>query len=184
MTLKKPLIKYSKRKTVAISVDNTGQVIVRAPKNACINDLDSYLLKHSDWIIKRQKKVLENQAKLYSLDYNPEEINTYKQEARKGFEKTASEYAKKLKLPYKKLRLSGASKRWGSCSSKGNINLNWKLYFTSKEIQEYVIVHELMHLRHMNHSKRFWKAVAEVIPDYKKRIKELKQQEYLLLLSN
>ncbi len=65
--------------------------------------------------------------------------------------------------------------RWGSCSSKHNINLNWKLIMMPEEILNYVVVHELAHLKQMNHSKAFWEEVEKVLPDYKKQKEWLKQ---------
>lgn len=64
--------------------------------------------------------------------------------------------------------------RWGSCSSKGNLNFNWRLVMAPIEVLDYVVVHELCHLKEMNHSKAFWALVEEILPDYKKRRKWLR----------
>jgi len=70
--------------------------------------------------------------------------------------------------------------RWGSCSSKKNLNFNWRLIMAPIEIIDYVVAHELSHLKHMNHSAAFWKTVGETISDYKERKKWLKDNSYLL----
>jgi len=70
--------------------------------------------------------------------------------------------------------------RWGSCSRKGNINLNWKLITAPLYVLDYVIVHELSHLKKMNHSKRFWSLVESIIPDYKAYRKWLKENGHSL----
>ncbi|NLI93882.1 MAG: M48 family metallopeptidase [Peptococcaceae bacterium] len=77
-------------------------------------------------------------------------------------------YSKLLNIPYKKLKIKDQKTRWGSCSNKGNINLNWRIIMAPNQVVAYVIIHELSHLRFMNHSKDFWKLVEQHLPDYKK----------------
>ena len=67
--------------------------------------------------------------------------------------------------------------RWGSCSSAGNVNFNYQLYYLSDELLDYVVVHELAHRRHMDHSKEFWSEVARYCPDYRARRKQLKEYQ-------
>ena len=74
-----------------------------------------------------------------------------------------------------KLRLSSAGTRWGSASADGSIRLNWRLIHLSMEMIDYVVVHELSHLRHMDHSPRFWDVVASVMPDHAERRAALKR---------
>lgn len=73
------------------------------------------------------------------------------------------------------VRISKARTRWGSCSSNGNIALNWRLAMAPPEILDYIIVHELVHLKHPNHSRAFWAEVGRILPDYKARKQWLKQ---------
>ncbi|MBU0727650.1 M48 family metallopeptidase, partial [Patescibacteria group bacterium] len=70
--------------------------------------------------------------------------------------------------------------RWGSCSDRKNLNFNWKLIMAPIEIIDYVVVHEMCHLKQMNHSSKFWNLVAEKMPDYKELRKWLKDNRYLL----
>ncbi len=81
---------------------------------------------------------------------------------------------KYFKKPIHSIVLKNLHSRWGSCSSKGNINLSTRLLFAPEEVQDYVIIHELAHLVEMNHSPRFWKLVADAMPDYKMKEKWLK----------
>jgi predicted metal-dependent hydrolase len=83
--------------------------------------------------------------------------------------------AKKHNLGPKKVRISSARTRWGSCSTSGTISLTWRLVMAPPEVIDYVIVHELAHIKHPNHSKDFWDTVAALMPDYKKHINWLKQ---------
>ena len=71
------------------------------------------------------------------------------------------------------VKISGAKKRWGSCSSRKSLNFSWRLIMASEDIIDYVIVHELAHLTQMNHSRKFWAIVESMLPDYRDRKKEL-----------
>lgn len=76
-------------------------------------------------------------------------------------------YAKKYSFEYNRISIKNQKTRWGSCSSKKNLNFNWKLILTTNDCLDYVVVHELCHLRQMNHSKKYWASVGEIMPDYK-----------------
>lgn len=81
--------------------------------------------------------------------------------------KRLKELAQKLGVRYKKVQVKDVKSRWGSCSSKGTISLNWRLIMAPSEVIDYVLIHELAHIVHPNHSKYFWKYVATFCPDYK-----------------
>lgn len=95
-------------------------------------------------------------------------INRFKEQAKKIFRVKAEFYAKVMNVSYKNITIKEQKTRWGSCSSLGNLNFNWKLVMMPEVIVDYVVVHELSHLKFMNHSKEFWKEVEKVLPDYKK----------------
>ncbi len=84
-----------------------------------------------------------------------------------------------VQKPIQSVRLKNNSSNWGSCSSKGNINLSTRLLFAPDEVVDYVIIHELTHLIHQNHSANFWKRVEMAMPDYKNKEKWLKQNSHL-----
>ena len=86
-------------------------------------------------------------------------------------------------LSYKRVTFRNQKTRWGSCSSAKNLNFNWRLVMAPIEIIDYVVVHELCHLRYMNHSAAFWKLVGEAVEDYKERRKWLKENSYLLSIN-
>jgi predicted metal-dependent hydrolase len=75
--------------------------------------------------------------------------------------------SKKHNLQFSKIKLTNNKTKWGSCNSKGVLSFNWRLIFATKEVLDYLIVHEMSHLTHMNHSKKFWNLVEEIYPDYK-----------------
>jgi predicted metal-dependent hydrolase len=90
----------------------------------------------------------------------------YCDEARRLFGERLDLYAPRMNVSYNAFALSSAGTRWGSCTVEGNIRLNWRLIHYPLALIDYVVVHELAHLREMNHSARFWAAVGEVYPDY------------------
>ena len=97
-------------------------------------------------------------------------------EAWRIFSERLNFYAEKLQVRFKRFCLSSTTSRWGSCDSKGTIRLSWYLICFSLEIIDYVVVHELSHLREMNHSPRFWQTVQSVLPEFKEVRKQLRLQ--------
>ena len=106
--------------------------------------------------------------------YNSEEINAILMEAKEKLPLLVGRYAKEMDVSYEKVFVKAQKTRWGSCSSKGNINLNCLLMNVPAYVRKYVIVHELAHRKEMNHSERFWKVVADEIPEYQKAVRWLK----------
>ncbi len=98
-----------------------------------------------------------------------------KKQAKVLFEERLQHFAPLLDVRWQKLSLSSASTRWGSARTDGHIRLNWRLIHLPVSQIDYVVVHELAHLREMNHSPRFWETVGEVMPDYAQRRKALRQ---------
>ena len=93
----------------------------------------------------------------------------------KIFRQKLNEFAGQMNVHFNMVRIKNVKTIWGSCSSKKNLNFNFKLFFLPEALIDYVFVHELAHLKHMNHSKAFWSEVEKQIPDYKKRREELKR---------
>ena len=91
--------------------------------------------------------------------------------------KRAEELSPLLQVSYNRLSIRGQKTRWGSCSQRGNLSFNWKLIMAPEPVIDYVIIHELAHLKEMNHSKRFWKLVAEICPRWREHRRWLKEHE-------
>lgn len=114
-------------------------------------------------------------------DASPERIRDAVQawlmrQAKRIFEERLNFYAPKLGVRWTKLSLSNASSRWGSAGSDGAIRLNWRLIHFSQSVMDYVVVHELSHLRVMDHSPQFWSTVQSIMPDYAQRKGMLKDE--------
>ena len=99
----------------------------------------------------------------------------YKEAARSYIPKRVAYYNPMTGGTYSRISIRDQKTRWGSCSSKGTLSFNWRLMLAPPAILDYVVVHELCHLNHMNHSKAFWQAVEAVYPDYRNARKWLKE---------
>ncbi|KUO51475.1 MAG: hypothetical protein APF76_14015 [Desulfitibacter sp. BRH_c19] len=102
-------------------------------------------------------------------------LNWYKNQARIVFKEKLDYYSEIIGVEYASFRIKEQKTRWGSCSSKRNINLNWKVILAPNEVIDYIIVHELAHLSNMNHSTEFWELVAKYVPDYNSQKRWLKK---------
>lgn len=107
----------------------------------------------------------------------------YRREARKFIEDTVEKYTRKLAVEYDTLRIKNQKTLWGSCSSKNNLNFNWRLIMAPPDKAEYVIVHELCHLRQPNHSQKFWNLVAKYCDDPKQKARWLKEHSVELIFT-
>lgn len=95
-------------------------------------------------------------------------VTWYKKQAKKVFKEKLDSYAKLLSVQYNQLVIKEQKTKWGSCSKKGNINLNWRVILAPNQVIDYIIIHELAHLRYMNHSKDFWHLISSYLSDYKR----------------
>ena len=156
-------IQYSKIKNIYIQIKE-GKVIVKAPKRVTREEIEKILKNKEKWINKsldkdRKKEQKEN---LYTKD-----------EFIKIVESTTKELIELTNLKPNNIRIRDISYAWGSCSTNKNKTISLKLIKYSKEAIKYVILHELCHLKYMNHSKNFWNLVEKYMPDYKEIKKSL-----------
>lgn len=161
------VIKRSFRKSLSLKVCS-WVINIKAPFFVSKKVISDFIEKHKSRIEKRIKR--EEQ---YNL--SDEQIVFLKKEAKKYIPKRVYLLADKFWFEFNKIRITSAKTRWGSCSSKKNLNFSFRLMKYSKEAIDYVIIHELAHLKHMNHSKKFWKEVEIMMPEYKKHEKILKE---------
>ena len=173
-------IVYSARKTLAVQVKADGSVVVRAPKRMAKYKIEAFLKEKQDWIhTHREKALAAAEQKAANRLTEAERKAAVKRAAQMLAEKTAH-FAKEMGVTYGRITIREQKTRWGSCSSAGNLNYNWKLVLMPPGVLDYVVVHELSHIGNMNHSRRFWQRVASVLPDYQMRQRCLKQQAYIL----
>ncbi|HOK17772.1 MAG TPA: SprT family zinc-dependent metalloprotease [Caldisericia bacterium] len=137
-------------------------------------------------IVKNQKeKIMLNNNEMnisdkYKTDIRKVIIEFYKKKAFEIISDRVNFYSKKYGYDYNKIKITSANKRFGSCTNKGNLNFTFRLIMAPIEVIDYVVVHELTHLIDKTHKKSFYKKVEKILPDYKKRIKWLNDNSYLL----
>ncbi len=162
------------RKSIVITVNSKAEVIIKAPYRTTEAEIQELLKKRAGWIKEHVDKVLRERERADSLEpITNEDLRELGDKAVEFIPKRVEYFAEKVGVSYGRITIRNQKTRWGSCSSKGNLNFNCLLMLTPPEIIDYVIVHELCHRKEMNHSVRFWSEVAKVLPDYKKRRKWL-----------
>lgn len=172
----------SKRKSIALEITREGEVLVRAPYRLPEAEIQKFVFEKSAWIRKQlqeaesERREAEREGKLTT-----EDICGLADRAVQVIPERTAYYAEQMKVTYGSITIRNQRSRWGSCSSKGNLNFNCLLMLAPPEILDYVIVHELCHRKEMNHSAAFWKEVEEVLPDYQSRRRWLKEQGGRLL---
>lgn len=209
----------SGRKTLALTIDKDGRLIVRAPYSYPESRIEEFIREKSDWIEKHSASASErSEHKNERLALPPDKLPLFGKLSPVSHEKPYGyidgfihlpenmtleallPYLRKLYAAIAKetliprtysaargmgfeitaVRINGASTRWGSCSAQKGINLSRMLIAAPPELIDYVIVHELCHTVHMNHSPAFWELVGKYIPDFKERREALKDVQKLL----
>lgn len=171
----------SNRKTIAIEITREARVIVRAPFGASVHQIRRFLREKNDWIethldkMRQQMRTESENTQAGKRMLSEDEIKALAKQAKQVIPERVAYYAGMIGVTYGRIAIRHQKTRWGSCSSKGNLNFNCLLMLMPGEIIDYVVVHELCHRKQMNHSRDFWALVEEILPDYKVRRKWLKE---------
>ena len=173
MTNKVEIIR-SKRKTLGLEIKPDGRVIARAPMRMKQSEIDRFINEKSDWIEKHLQRLQAAQKQNGAEKLTDAEIQALADKALKYIPQRVEYYAKIIGVDYGRITIRNQKTKWGSCSSKGNLNFNCLLMLTPPEVIDSVVVHELCHRKEMNHSKRFYDEVLKAYPEYKKWNKWLK----------
>ena len=160
----------SKRKTLAIEIRPDMRVVVRAPEKIPQNGIIKFVEEKQNWIkkhlVQMYFKAEENKKQKKEPALTNADIEKLCQKALSVIPDKVKYYAEIMGVIYGRITIRNQKTRWGSCSSKGNLNFNCLLMLMPDKVLDYVVVHELCHLRQMNHSKKFWKEVERYMPDY------------------
>lgn len=173
-TIKYTLKKYKKSRSVRLSVKQDGTVLLTTPLRLKESVAEKFLTEKFNWLISSidhfKKSKITQTPKLTRKDYLK-----HKESVRDLVKERIEYFNKVYGLDYNKIFIKDQKTCWGSCSKKKNLNFNYKLIFLPEKLRDYIIVHELCHLKKLNHSKNFWKLVSYAFPDYKEVKKELRK---------
>lgn len=173
------VLKSRRTKNLRITVKQTGECVVSAPRWVTENTIKQFVESKLDWVLKVLKNFKDKGFLPYKTQTKKQKRAEYlrlKEEARVLVTAKLEFFNQYYNFKYNKVAIRAQSTRWGSCSGKANLNFNFKVALLSESLLDYIVVHELCHLKEFNHSKDFWSLVAETIPDFKERIGELKKQ--------
>ena len=163
----------SARRTIAVEI-RAGRVIVRAPLMMSRAEIERFVASKADWINKHLEAAKQRQS-VPVQPFTAAEIQQLADEALQGIPQRVHKYAAMIGVTVDRITIRNQKTRWGSCSSKGNLNFNCLLMLCPENVRDYVVVHELCHRKELNHSPRFWNEVARVMPDYAQHRKWLKE---------
>ena len=168
----------SSRKTLAIEIRPDMRVIVRAPHRAPNGYIEQFISDRADWIVEHLRRMEQkNRQSNDTLPVKKLSNNDIKKLADKActcIPGRVAHFAPLVGVTYGRITIRNQRTRWGSCSSRGNLNFNCLLMLAPPEVIDYVVVHELCHRKEMNHSQLFWNEVARVLPGYAEQEKWLK----------
>ena len=162
----------SKRKTISVEIRSGGDITVRAPLRMKDADIERFVASKSEWLKKHISAVRRRDGERLP-PFTGGEIAALAEAAADDIPKRVARYAGNAAVG--RITVRNQKARWGSCSSKRNLNFNCLLMLCPPEVRDYVVVHELCHLTEMNHSPRFWARVESILPDYKARREWLKK---------
>lgn len=159
------LLRRASARAIRISVHPGGEVRVSAPKlvpllfiKRFVRAKEAWVLEHIDAMRSIPKRRTKKEAHEFYLKH--------KEEARVLVVNRLEHFNRHYAFAYRRISIRDQHTRWGSCSRKGNLNFNYRIIFLPPELADYVIVHELCHLKEFNHRDRFWELVEEQIPNW------------------
>lgn len=171
----------SSRKTLALEIRTDGSVVIRAPYTLPDRKIQEFVAQKENWIRKTLEKVsVRENIMPQSAGFSEAKKRMYKRKAAETLSARVHFFARQMGVSFSGITVREQKTRWGSCSSLGNLNFNWKLILAPPEILDYVVVHELCHRKEMNHSPAFWREVEKVLPDYEARRQWLKENGWKL----
>lgn len=173
----------SNRRSVGITIKPGGEIIIRAPRLMPNAMVMSFVQEKTAWILKTHEKQGKIQPVILS-EQEEKQRNAlekrYRNAAKDYIPKRVEYYHQFTGGHYEKITIRDQKTRWGSCSSTGTLSFSFRLMLAPPRVLDYVVVHELCHLTHMNHSKEFWNMVENILPDYKEHRKWLKENGHTL----
>ena len=174
----------SNRRTIQLSVCGDGRVVLRVPASCTKADIDRFITNHYEAIAKHVGAMQEHRQEMEQYPaFTMEEINAMADRALQWIPERAAYYAKRMGVTFHRITIRNQKTRWGSCTAEGNLNFNCLLMEMPERVRDSVIIHELAHRRHMNHSAAFYQEVYAMMPkaEYDECHKYLKTEGAILM---
>ena len=163
----------AKRRTMSLQLDRDGRAVVRAPYGVKKEFIDRFVAEHEDWLARAREK--QKNRRLAHPDPTDEERKALIAQAKEYLPMRVDYWSDIMGLTPTGLKITSARTRFGSCSGKNSICFSWRLMQYPPEAIDYVVVHELAHIRHHNHSPAFYALIERYMPDWRERMKLLKE---------
>lgn len=175
------IIRSKKAKRLRLAVYCDGSFVVTLSKNFPESKIEKYLISKSQWIISKLDFFNElNKKQKLSTEKNG--LSVYKKDALDLVNKRLKYFNSKFyNYKFNQIKIKNQKTLWGSCFKRGNLNFNYKILFLTPKVRDYIIVHELCHIKELNHSRKFWNLVSIAIPNYPKVVNEVRSKGLDLL---
>jgi predicted metal-dependent hydrolase len=153
-------VRHRRARRYLLRVDHDGRVRVTIPRGGSKREADAFVRRHTDWVARQR-------ARLMPSAFGAAERMAFRERAREELPARLLEIAAAHGLGVTGVSIRNQRTRWGSCGRDGKITLNWRLVLMPPAVRDYVLIHELMHLRRLDHSPAYWKLVAAACPGYR-----------------
>ena len=164
--------KYSRAKHLRLAINSRGCLVASKPWYLSNRAVARFISDQAQWVIEK----LELSAQTNNYQVERLEYLAHKEQARELVLKKIEKFNSIYQFKFSRVSIRQPKTRWGSCSSRGNLNFNYKLVFLPEPMVDYIVVHEICHLKELNHSARFWGLVSQTIPDCRLIAKDLQKK--------
>jgi predicted metal-dependent hydrolase len=168
------LKRSARSRRMRLAIHRGGLLVVTIPTRMSERMMERFLLEKADWVLAKIE-MMKKKMPIEVVPMSKIELKRMKVVALELVHRRLEYFNDYYRLTYYNVAIRNQKTRWGSCSRQGNLNFNVKIAILPAKLADYIIVHELCHLKEMNHSERFWKLVAQTFPDHKELRKELRK---------
>ena len=165
----------SKRKTITMRIGNDLKVLVRAPLKMPQREIEAFVARHARWIEVHKELVAERNKRRRENALSPQEIGLLKKRAKEELPQRVAYFSALTGLKPTGIRITSAQTRWGSCNAKNRLCFSYRLMLLPPDLIDYIVVHELAHIKVRNHRAEFYREIARYLPDYQERVAELRR---------
>ncbi len=179
ISLKNQKVEYELRRSkrakhMRLAVYCGGSLVVTAPEKLNFTKIENFILEKTEWVLEKIGIMAKRGRNMVFTKFSKGEYKKLKNRALALAKIKVEKFNAVYGFKYNKIAIRNQKTRWGSCSKIGNLNYNYKIALIPEELADYIIVHELCHLKEFNHSKNFWNLVSLTIPDCRERRKGIK----------